>query len=150
MMWAASTRLALVNVTLAGGSFVMGLFGMNLDNTEYILPIPNFFSLLVGATTCLLLGVWAVVSTCLQRTGMLPFWRAEGETARGKCQNVFFKRQVTTKTTKTKVHDSFQESFQYKPTVDIESVLGGSEAFNDDISSCARRDDLYMHTAGQY
>ena len=72
----ANTLISIVAVNFAFGSFISGIFGMNLDNTQTIQPIKNSFEI-VAITTILAIAIGIILSILLLcLNGTLPSFDA--------------------------------------------------------------------------
>ena len=68
----ANTALAVLACSIGFGAFITGVFGMNLDNVEYLQPKQNLFAV-VSVTSCALIGFLFVgIMTYLRKSGMMP------------------------------------------------------------------------------
>jgi Mg2+ and Co2+ transporter CorA len=70
----ANTLITIVAVNLAFGSFVSGIFGMNLDNTRNIEPMKDSFITVTVVTIAVMFIFTAISILILIRNGMLPMF----------------------------------------------------------------------------
>jgi hypothetical protein len=68
----ANTALAILSCAIAFGAYLTGVFGMNLDNVEYIQPVKNGFVIITAGTFVIMIIVFSVIYGYLRTTGILP------------------------------------------------------------------------------
>ena len=70
----ANTWITIIAVNLALGSFVSGIFGMNLDNTRSIEPMKNSFVIVTIVTIVSMFIFTAISILILIRNGIFPIF----------------------------------------------------------------------------
>jgi hypothetical protein len=68
----ANTTLTVCTVTIGFGAYVTGVFGQNLDQTEWLMPLPGVFISVVSITGGIIVFATVAIILYLRKTGVLP------------------------------------------------------------------------------
>lgn len=68
----ASTVLSVVACTIGFAGFITGAFGMNLDNSEELVPVKGLFGGVFGACLVLIVGLTVAILQYFRAKGILP------------------------------------------------------------------------------
>jgi hypothetical protein len=68
----ANTTLTVCTVTIGFGAYVTGVFGQNLDQTEWLMPVSGVFVSVCALTAGFIIFATAAIILYLRKTGVLP------------------------------------------------------------------------------
>jgi hypothetical protein len=68
----ANTALAVLACSIGFGAYITGIFGMNLDNVDYIQPVKHVFAAVSVGSFALIILVFCAILFYLRWSGMLP------------------------------------------------------------------------------